>query len=195
MAQSALTTLSQLGYARTSLREIAQNSPFSHGVVHYYFADKAELITACVGQYKAVCATRYDEAIESSRTPHELLTRVMDVMSRTVVEDKDYHRMWYDLRNQSLFDAELRDEVAAIDAKLEDMIWRIFQRMSELADVTATIDSVIAYTVFDGAFMRALGGVYAGDQQRALSDLTRAAESLFTTSFPGSGIGEPVRMS
>ena len=35
LAESALLTLSELGYARTSLREIAQNSEFSHGVLHY----------------------------------------------------------------------------------------------------------------------------------------------------------------
>ena len=46
-AQSALLTLGQFGYARTSLRDIAANSEFSHGVVHYYFADKTELITYC----------------------------------------------------------------------------------------------------------------------------------------------------
>ena len=45
LAESALQTLGELGYARTSLRDIAANSEFSHGVVHYYFTDKTELIT------------------------------------------------------------------------------------------------------------------------------------------------------
>lgn len=44
LAASALQTLSELGYARTSLRDIAQNSEFSHGVLHYYFSDKVDLI-------------------------------------------------------------------------------------------------------------------------------------------------------
>ena len=52
LADAALQTLGELGYARTSLREIAQNSEFSHGVVHYYFRDKVELITYCVRHYK-----------------------------------------------------------------------------------------------------------------------------------------------
>ena len=41
LAESALKTLGELGYARTSLREIAQNSEFSHGVVHYYFPTRS----------------------------------------------------------------------------------------------------------------------------------------------------------
>ena len=65
LAISALATLGELGYAKTSLREIAQNSEFSHGVVHYYFADKFELITHCVRYYKAQCVTRYDGLVAS----------------------------------------------------------------------------------------------------------------------------------
>ena len=68
LAISALATLGELGYARTSLREIAQNSAFSHGVVHYYFADKFELITHCVRYYKAQCVTRYDGLVAESAT-------------------------------------------------------------------------------------------------------------------------------
>ena len=61
LAEAALQTLSALGYARTSLREIAQNSEFSHGVLHYYFSDKVDLILCSVRQYKSRCVKRYDE--------------------------------------------------------------------------------------------------------------------------------------
>ena len=66
LAESALKTLGELGYARTSLRDIATNSPFSHGVLHYYFADKLDLIDYCVRYYKAKCVTRYDALIADS---------------------------------------------------------------------------------------------------------------------------------
>ena len=51
LADAALQTLAELGYARTSLREIAQNSQFSHGVLHYYFNDKVDLIIESVKQF------------------------------------------------------------------------------------------------------------------------------------------------
>jgi AcrR family transcriptional regulator len=53
LAEAALQTLSELGYARTSVREIAQNSAFSHGVLHYYFNDKVDLILCSVRLYTA----------------------------------------------------------------------------------------------------------------------------------------------
>ena len=66
LADAALQTLAELGYARTSLREIAQNSQFSHGVLHYYFSDKQDLLTHCVRQYEAACVTRYDEIVATA---------------------------------------------------------------------------------------------------------------------------------
>ncbi|ERB50830.1 hypothetical protein N806_06420, partial [Rhodococcus sp. P27] len=74
LAEAALQTLAELGYARTSLREIAQNSEFSHGVLHYYFSDKVDLITHCVRHYKARCVTRYDGIVATAQTPEELKT-------------------------------------------------------------------------------------------------------------------------
>ena len=72
LAATALQTLSELGYARTSLRDIAQNSEFSHGVLHYYFNDKVDLIIESVKQYKAECVKRYDEIVATARTALEI---------------------------------------------------------------------------------------------------------------------------
>jgi len=72
LASAALQTLAELGYARTSLREIAQNSEFSHGVLHYYFSDKEELLTHCVRQYEAECVTRYDELVATASSAEQL---------------------------------------------------------------------------------------------------------------------------
>src|SRR5688572_10082054 len=74
LAESALKTLGELGYARTSLREIANSSEFTHGVVHYYFRDKIDLISYCVRYYKTKCARRYDEVVETATTGDELVT-------------------------------------------------------------------------------------------------------------------------
>src|SRR4249920_746808 len=84
LAESALQTLGTLGYARTSLREIANNSPFSHGIVHYYFQDKLELVVYSVRYYKARCVTRYDCVVQESRTPAELVDRFAERLAETI---------------------------------------------------------------------------------------------------------------
>src|ERR1700712_5351044 len=95
LAESALLTLSELGYARTSLREIAQNSDFSHGVLHYYFADKVDLITHCVRQYKAQCVHRYDQTVATADSAEELAAGFVVKLRKTLVDDALMHRLWY----------------------------------------------------------------------------------------------------
>ena len=122
LARAALKTLSELGYARTSLREIAENTEFSHGVLHYYFTDKVDLIMCCVRQYKAVCVKRYDDTVQSAKTAKELSQGFALRMAETLRDEAKLHRLWYDLRCQSLFEASFREDVAAIDGSLERMI-------------------------------------------------------------------------
>lgn len=156
LAASALRTLSELGYARTSLREIAQHSDFSHGVLHYYFRDKIELIVYSVRLYKAECVTRYDEIVATAGTARELKERFGAAMAATLVDDAPMHRLWYDMRTQSFFEESLRADVIDMDASLERMIWRVVTRYAELAGVPLTVTSPVAYAIFDGLFQRSL---------------------------------------
>jgi AcrR family transcriptional regulator len=165
LAESALKTLGELGYARTSLREIANNSEFTHGVVHYYFRDKIDLISYCVRHYKTKCARRYDEVVETATSAEELAAGFLAKLTQTLVEETPMHRLWYDLRAQSMFEDGLRPDVAAIDQLLEEMIWRILTRYAELIDGTPTVDAPTAYALVDGLFEQAVVG-YAADPAR-----------------------------
>ena len=156
LSESALKTLGELGYARASLREIAHNSDFSHGVVHYYFEDKHDLIVYCVREYKTVCVRRYDGVIAGATTPEELLAGFADQLALTLEEDAAMHRLWYDVRTQSMFEERLRDVAVEIDGWLEDMISRIVSRYAELAGGVPAMSPAVAYAIVDGLFQQAL---------------------------------------
>lgn len=172
LAEAAIQTLSELGYARTSLREIAQNSAFSLGSLHYYFADKVDLITCCVGQYKAHCVQRYDRIVAEAHTPEGLAEGFAEGLASTLRDEARLHRLWYDLRSQAQFDESFRADVLLIDASLERMIWRIVSRYAELVGVPPRGTSSTVYAMFDGVFQQALLRHIAG--QRAALDELRA---------------------
>jgi AcrR family transcriptional regulator len=177
LAAAALQTLAELGYARTSLRDIAQNSNFSHGVLHYYFSDKIELITYCVRQYKAECVTRYDNIVATADSPDALREGCGAVMAGTLRDDARLHRLWYDLRNQSLFDESFRNDVQEIDQSLERMIWRIVSKYGELAGAPLAVSPSVAYAIFDGLFQQALIR-HLGGSETAADDLRANTERL-----------------
>ncbi|MGN6721925.1 MAG: TetR/AcrR family transcriptional regulator [Marmoricola sp.] len=178
LADSALQTLGELGYARASLREIANNSDFTHGVVHYYFADKHELIIYCVQQYKASCVTRYDGVVAQATTPAGLIEAFTAKLRETIIDEAPMHRLWYDLRAQSMFEPSLRTAVLQIDKTLEDMIWRVVEKYAALAGVLPVARSQAAYGALDGIFQRALLG-YVCDEPSALDALVEEVAEVF----------------
>jgi AcrR family transcriptional regulator len=183
LAESALKTLGALGYARTTLREIANNSTFSHGVVHYYFEDKLELVIYSVRYYKARCVTRYDSVVADSTTEDELLDAFAAKLAETIRDEAPMHRLWYDLRTQSMFEEQLREAVTYIDKTLEEMIWRVVTRYSELAGRAPALPPSVAYGVLDGLFQQALLAYVTGhrDVLDALVGQVRTVMPLMLT--------------
>ena len=181
LAESALLTLGELGYARASLREIAANSPFSHGVVHYYFNDKIELIVYCVRYYKRTCVTRYDEIVETSTSSEELQSRFAAKLAETIRTEGPMHQLWYDLRNQSMFEPGLREVVREIDGQLEAMIWRVITRYADLAGRPPALDPSTTYGMLDGLFAQSLLAWATGpvdEREQVLSVLTARVDAL-----------------
>ena len=181
LADAALQTLAELGYARTSLREIAQNSQFSHGVLHYYFSDKEDLITHCVRQYEAACVTRYDEIVATASSAAELKREFSAAMAQTLRTDAPMHRLWYDLRNQSLFEESFRADVLEIDQRREEMIWRVISRYAAFAGFAVALSPAAAYAILDGLFQQALLHHLAGDENAAddlRANVVRVLDSL-----------------
>ena len=196
LAEAALQTLSELGYARTSLREIAQNSEFTHGVLHYYFRDKVDLILCSVRQYKARCVTRYDQVTADARTYEDLMTGFLAALAQTMRDEAHMHRLWYDIRSQTLFEAAFRADVAELDKSLEDMIWRIIRRFAELTGEPQTMPPSVVYAMIDGLFQQCLLKHLSGDADAigqmqedvrlVLSKITKnPAASALVTAPPG----------
>lgn len=165
LAEAALATLAELGYARTSLREIAQKSDFTHGVLHYYFSDKFDLICCSVRHYKAKCVTRYDQITATAKSRGELLDGFLDKLGETIRTEAHMHRLWYDLRAQALFEDAFRDDVTAIDKSLEDMMWRVVSRYAELGRKKPVVSPEALYALFDGLFQKCLLRHLSGDAQ------------------------------
>jgi AcrR family transcriptional regulator len=186
LADAALQTLAELGYARTSLREIAQNSQFSHGVLHYYFSDKQDLLTHCVRQYEAACVTRYDEIVATAGSAEELKREFSAAMGQTLRTDAPMHRLWYDLRNQSLFEESFRADVLEIDQRREEMIWRVISRYADFAGIIVSVSPGVAYAMLDGLFQQALLHQLAGNEEAADDLAANVARVLDTLSVTAS---------
>ncbi|MGB3709296.1 TetR/AcrR family transcriptional regulator [Gordonia sp. (in: high G+C Gram-positive bacteria)] len=167
LARAALSALSERGYAATGLREIAANSEYSHGVLHYYFSDKLDLITHCVNLYKRECIASYDDVLDGAGDAESLRLRFAQRLTATMEADLSTHKLWYDLRMQAVFEGSLREDVRAIDDELEAMVWRIVREYAALAGGQPLLDSAGTYASLDGLFERAVRRRSSGDVDAA----------------------------
>lgn len=184
LGEATLQTLAALGYARTSLREIAQNSAFSHGVLHYYFQDKTDLILCSVRQYKARCVTRYDAIVKDAQDAAALQQAFLATLGDTLRDEAMLHRLWYDLRAQAMFEAAFRADVAKIDKSLEKMVWNVVARLAALAGAPGPLPSpALAYAALDGVFQQALLRHLAGDR-KAIATMQQETAALLQLLLP-----------
>ena len=162
LAESALKTLGELGYAKSSVRDIANNSEFSHGVVPYYFHDKFELIVLLRalrrGPLHAPLRRGRRRRDDDGGAPRRLRRQAPGDLAGG---GSDAPRRWYVLRAQSMFEESLRGAVMTIDRTLEAMIWWVVSRYAELSGRESVARPAAAYRMLDGVFQQALLGIRA----------------------------------
>jgi len=163
LAEVALHAIADGGFANTGLRDVAARTDLSHGLLHYYFDSKDDLISQAIWAYKSECARRYDPIIETAQSSDELAVRFGAEMAATLRDESNLHRLWYDLRNQALFEDGFRSTIVDIDALLQDMVWAVVERYATLSGRSPMIDPVDAYALFDGLFLNCLIAYLRGD--------------------------------
>lgn len=148
IAVSTLDALKQLGYANTTLRDIAAQSGLSLGSLTYYFDDKVELITYCVRIYKAEFIARIERSVTNAEGRDAVIDALATELSRSMNEDLPTHRLWYDIRSQSMFDPAFRPVVDEIEKKLIETLTRAAQAAGQ--QDTSVVP--LGYAMLDGVF-------------------------------------------
>ncbi|WP_372884669.1 TetR/AcrR family transcriptional regulator [Shimia sp.] len=173
IAESAIEALKELGYANTSLRDIADKCDLSLGMLHYYFEDRSDLIIYCVSIYKQEFVRNIVEALNESRGREQVISAFSEALVSSIVDDEMTHRLWYDIRTQAMFDASFRPVVAEIEGMLIDIVRSAFERAGK--PVPEQIE--IYYALLDGAFRHLMQG-QIGSETRTREELAATFRAL-----------------
>ncbi len=161
---SALSTIARRGFANTSLRDIANDSPYSSAVLHYYFADKWELVAHCLAIFSDDRATIVAEVLEGTHKADAFRTRVAKVITDEIRKNSDGYVMWYDLRGQVRVAPELADAIAQVEEISIQGAFRLSLRHAELMGTDLVVSAETNYALGDGLFQRAVNRHAAGDR-------------------------------
>lgn len=129
IAKSALQALMAYGCAGTTMRDIAEQSQLSLGMLHYYFEDRRDLVIYCLGLYRVGFMARFERLVEAAETRDDLISSLASGLSDAVMSETLVNRFWYDIRSQSLFDPAILPVVADFEAALIDLGRRLADRI------------------------------------------------------------------
>ena len=178
IAESAILALKELGYANTSLRDIADKSAMSLGMLHYYFEDRTDLIIYCVSIYKEEFVRNITEALEKAKGRNEVIDAFSKALVASIIDDEMTHRLWYDIRTQAMFDATFQPVVAEIEKKLMDIVRTAFEK----AGHEAVENIELSYALLDGVFRYLMQG-QIGESPKTRDELLATFRALLEQSL------------
>ncbi|NDW45484.1 TetR/AcrR family transcriptional regulator [Ruegeria sp. PrR005] len=178
IAQSAIEALKELGYANTSLRDIAEKSDLSLGMLHYYFEDRSDLIIYCVSIYKQAFVREIASALTQAEGRDQVIAAFSNALVTSIFDDGMIHRLWYDIRTQAMFDETFRPVVAEIEEMLIDIVRTAYEKAGQ-AD-PAQVE--IRYALLDGVF-RLLMQRQIGNTARPRAELLATFNALLGQFF------------
>lgn len=163
IAESSINALKIYGYARTTLRDIAAQTQMPLSSLHYYFEDKDELLVFCVRRYKLKFIELIEHAVSETGDLSEFADAFCEALAQTILDDAELHRLWYDIRNQAMFDETFAPVVEEIEALLIDTLTPVSEDLETRQRI---------FIRLDGAFRFALQQQISGREQ-SLSDLKK----------------------
>lgn len=147
IAESTIRALCQLGYCNTSLRDIAELSGNALGTLHYYFEDRDDLIIYSLKHYKDRFLAQYTDVLKNAETLDDTISELSQSLAEALVYRADTHRLWYDIRNQAIFEPAFQDIVGEFEDGLIHMLSIVEQRF-----LAPRANSQMDYIAIDGLF-------------------------------------------
>ncbi|MCG7519960.1 TetR/AcrR family transcriptional regulator [Ruegeria sp. Ofav3-42] len=172
LAENAITTIAQAGYANTTLRDIASSTGVSLGKIQYYFPEKEGLLLYCIDLSVNRFIGQLNEIVGAKLSPREARGAYVELFAHSIVNYAHLHRLWYDIRNQAMFDSQLKQRVADVEARFVSVCDELGKKFA-LNDVRG----LEIYLMLDGAYRYFIQQSVAG-LSVSVDDITHSVERL-----------------
>jgi AcrR family transcriptional regulator len=147
IAESALEALMLYGCAGTTLRDIAERSGLSLGMMHYYFEDRRDLVVYCLHLYQEAFLARFDALLADAESRDDALAALSGGLTDAVLTESLANRFWYDIRTLSLFDPTV---LPVVDG-FQDTLIAYARRISSLIGFPE-IEAEARFAMLEGVF-------------------------------------------
>jgi len=128
IVKAAFNAVSQLGYDKVTLQDIANHASVSKGVVHYYFTSKQNILLELLESTTNKIYSYEIQEIGKHQTAIDKLHAYLNAVFVSPIENKKFYSVYLDFLAQ----ANSNEEYKRINLKFYENCWGIGQEIIEL---------------------------------------------------------------
>ncbi len=126
IAWALFDCLAENGHEKVTVKQIAARAHLPHGVIHYYFEKKDDVVAALVESITATYMDLFEKMLEAAApTPLERVDRMLEYLVDAFVFDRRLNRVFYNLVQMGFeregVNAPLRRMLAAYRGTMENV--------------------------------------------------------------------------
>jgi AcrR family transcriptional regulator len=172
--------VSEKGFAKATIREIAEAAGCNHGLLHHYFKDKQAIIEASVDYAVTVYREEMEEGLAELDTATEqirfFIPRYLDLSRRNL----EISRAWLDLYALSKNEDSVREPVQECFREARRMIAEVISRGIKRGEFRKVKPEVLASVIL-GSLEGATTHWVIDPEQTAVEEVGKQIEDLIGT--------------
>jgi len=144
--QALYECLSEKGHERVTIKKIAQRAGLPHGVIHYYFTDKDEIIAELVQTLQETYYNQWDKLLSTISGDSKKIPAAIDFLAESMVLDPGLNRVLYNLVQMGFERKPVRDAMKQAyqiyRQQLADLFFKDLLAAEQHASATALLAMV-----------------------------------------------------
>jgi AcrR family transcriptional regulator len=156
--------LVSVGYAGITTRALAEVAGANHGLVHYYFGSMENLLARVLERFTERMLHRQRAMYAAPDVP--FIEKWRTAM-RYLGADREYQKVWYELRALAWNRPELRELVAHVDTEWRAVLRDAFAEPHERYGIDMPLDALVSLVITfnEGIIVERLSGIETGQSE------------------------------
>jgi transcriptional repressor BetI len=174
LAEATLETMKEVGFARTTVQRVSERAGLAPGLVHHYFATKAEMVESAIRLASTEISRELVRLLAEAETPRQRLDAAVKANLAPAVFTREVTRAWLAFAAEADAHPRYARIVKAIYSRMQSNLRHALKQIEDEAEVEEMVLTIAL--MIDGAWMRCgLGG--DADRRAVLAQIGAAIDA------------------
>ncbi|MCC5968518.1 MAG: transcriptional regulator BetI [Pararhodobacter sp.] len=153
LAQAALRVIETHGVKGATVQRVSEEAGISHGLVHYHFKTKADLLEAAVKLTNQLITEEVLSRLKQARTPQERILSVLEANFAATIFSKETAQAWASCSGEAAFNPRFARIMNMIERRLTSNLTHDLRKIMP-CDQARTLARILTI-MSDGVWLRA----------------------------------------